>query len=92
MGRPSLEISMLAVDKEYIKRGVGRALLKHALFCCAQIRKYAGVEYLLVCSEPKAVNFYKHTLGFKDVGEYCSIPRDMWNGACVPLYIKLPET
>lgn len=55
-------ISLLFVDKNYHKRGIGRALvLALAEYACAEM----GQNRLTVNASPYGVEFY-HRLGFKD--------------------------
>ncbi|MCR4903533.1 MAG: GNAT family N-acetyltransferase [Butyrivibrio sp.] len=56
-------ISLLFVDGEYHKNGVGKALLR---FASMYVRDEEGLNKLTVHSSPYAVDFY-HRLGFKDI-------------------------
>lgn len=91
IGEPGIEISELAVDGEFAGQGIGRALLDQAVYHCNCVREHIGVKHLLVCAEPKAVEFYRHVLKFDEVRKAFYIPRELWNINCVPMYLKLQE-
>lgn len=63
------EIEHLWVLPEFMGRGIGRALFKHALKWC----QANAVEQLKVICDPNALGFYK-ALGGKVIGEESSIP------------------
>ncbi len=56
-------ISMLFVDKEYHRKGIGARLVEEAKKYCRFNNK--EIEYITVNSSPYAVDFY-HKLGFED--------------------------
>lgn len=87
-GKPALEISELAVNRQFERQGIGRLLLDYALFCCREIQKSAGVMYLLVYAEPQAVEFYSRVLNFEKMGDLYEIPNEVWNANCVPMLLK----
>lgn len=62
--RNESHISLLFVDKNYHKRGIGRALV---LALAVYARTEMGQEKLTVNASPYGVGFY-HRLGFGDVG------------------------
>lgn len=65
-------LSLLFVDEEYHRRGVGRALMKRM---CEYLKLEAGERYMSLMAAPYAVNFYRK-LGFRIVrpeGEYSGI-------------------
>ena len=64
------EIEHLWVLPEFMGRGIGRALFKHALEWC----RANAIDKLKVVSDPNALGFYL-TLGGKVVGEESSIPQ-----------------
>lgn len=89
-GVPAIEISELAVDREFERQGIGRLLLNTAVYIADEVRKnYIGAKYLLVCAEPQAVDFYQHTLGFKKVSSMYNVLREQWNKNCIPMMLKI---
>lgn len=62
--RAGSHISLLFVDEEYQKRGVGRALMCHL---CNYLLTEEGIGRITVNSSPYAVGFY-HKMGFRDLG------------------------
>lgn len=91
-GEPAVEISELAVSRDCKGRGIGAALLNHAVYCCKEIKKWAGVRYLLVYAEKNAENFYKHTLKFLNVNSVYEIPHETWNASCIPMYLDISNS
>ena len=47
-GKPGIEISELAVDKDFGGQGIGSLLLDYVMYSCSTIQELAGVMYLLV--------------------------------------------
>lgn len=62
--RNDKHISLLFVDRNYHRRGIGRALI---LALAEYARKEMGQNMLTVNASPYGVKFY-HRLGFKDLG------------------------
>lgn len=88
---PAIEIAELAVDENYERQKIGTMLLNAAIAFAAELRENSiGVEYVVVCADPDAVQFYERYFDkLSDVYEYL---HDGWNNeACVPMYMKLPE-
>lgn len=56
-------LSLLFVDEEYHRQGVGKLLLKRL---CEYLKVEAGEKYMSVNAAPYAVNFYRR-LGFRAV-------------------------
>lgn len=61
--RDTNHISLLFVDKEFHKRGIGRYLVREA---CSVVREESDKQVITVNAAPYATEFY-HKLGFKDV-------------------------
>ena len=62
--RNKTHISLLFVDGDYHRRGIGRALIS---FLSEYVRKEEGLNRLTVNASPYGVGFY-HRLGFRDLG------------------------
>jgi ribosomal protein S18 acetylase RimI-like enzyme len=61
--RNSTHISLLFVDEQYHRRGIGRALIE----CLTHyLATEMGVSYVTVNAAPYGVDFY-HKLGFQDI-------------------------
>jgi len=92
IGDAALEITELAVDKDYERQGVGKLLLALAVTVANGINStLASVRYLALCADKQAVPFYER-FGFKELTEYGDIPREGWNSDCVPMTLRLPDT
>lgn len=61
--RNKTHISLLFVDGDYHRRGIGRALIS---FLSDYVRKEEGLNRLTVNASPYGVGFY-HRLGFRDL-------------------------
>jgi len=64
-------LSLLFVDEEYHRQGVGRALMSRM---CEYLKQEAGERYMSLNAAPYAVNFYRK-LGFQAVR-----PEDVYAG------------
>lgn len=64
-------LSLLFVDEEYHRQGVGRALMNRM---CEYLKKEVGEKYMSLNAAPYAVNFYRK-LGFRAVR-----PEDVYAG------------
>ncbi len=93
-GHGALEITELAIDMNYERRGLGTLLVQYAITIAANLKKeFLGIEYVVLCADPEAVKFYSRPpLEFKKLEEYYSIPREDWNRNCTPMLIKLPNS
>lgn len=61
---PAVVLGRLAVDKAFHKRGIGPALVLHALEQTQAVAKVVGIRALLVhAKDAEAADFYRH-LGF----------------------------
>lgn len=90
LGEPALEISMLAVDKDYERRGVGSSLIDFALSEAAELHNsHIGVRYIILAADPMAVNFYKK-MGFVPMEDRWShMPKENWSAHCAPMVLEL---
>ncbi len=61
--RGNSHISLLFVDKEYHKRGIGRALMEEL---CSYLKAELGIARVTVNASPFGTGFY-HRLGFTDL-------------------------
>lgn len=61
--RSNFHISLLFVDEEYHRRGIGRALIGRL---CAYLKDELGAERVTVNASPFGVGFY-HRIGFRDL-------------------------
>lgn len=89
MGTPAIEISELAVSKDYERRGVGKILFGLAIRTAAILNEeFVGVKHVVLCADEKAKGFYEK-MGCKDLREYFHIPREGWNKGCTPMMRQL---
>lgn len=56
---PAVEISRLAVDYRYERKGFGSAIFNHILEIIYDLKKEIGIKYLMLFSVPSAIGFYK---------------------------------
>ena len=61
--RSNSHISLLFVDAEYHRKGIGRALMSHL---CGYLKNELGIKRVTVNASPYGVGFY-HKLGFRDL-------------------------
>lgn len=88
---PSVEISELAVSKEYERRGIGTGLINLAISVADDLRSnLIGIKYVVLCADPKSVGFYEK-MDFGKIGDLYETLREGWNNNCEPMYITLPE-
>lgn len=93
IGSPAVEISELAVDERFERNNIGTEMIGFAFNVVNELRKtILGIQYMLVCSDPKSVGFYEKN-GFRKVSEYFDehIPRETWNQDCIPMLCRFPE-
>ncbi|MEE0919600.1 MAG: GNAT family N-acetyltransferase [Lachnospiraceae bacterium] len=63
--RNETHISLLFVDPEYHRLGIGRRLMA---YLCQYVKQEEGYNFITVNAAPYATGFY-HKLGFKDTGK-----------------------
>lgn len=64
---PVLLLARLAVDRRFQRRGIGEALMAHALHQTVEISKQAGCRALVVDAYQEAADWYSR-LGFRPAG------------------------
>jgi GNAT superfamily N-acetyltransferase len=81
----TLDLNKLFIEPRHIRRGLGRALLAHAV---AEARR-RGAERLTILADPNAAGFYERN-GAVRIGE---APSDAVAGRLLPLYeVRLGPT
>lgn len=90
IGDPALEVSVLAVDQSYERRGVGTALIDFVLAETVDLHEnHLGLQYVTLAADSKAVEFYRK-MGFGVLAEHWEgIPKDNWSVNCVPMFMEL---
>lgn len=91
LGKPALEVSVLAVSENYTRIGVGRALINLAIEQAAHLHEeHLGVRYIVLASDKQAVGFYEH-MGFSTLSDAWEnvLPRDKDNTNCPAMYMEL---
>lgn len=92
LGYPSIEITELAVDGGHERKHIGTDILEFVVATTEELRKSIGIQYILICADPKAVGFYLNSsFGFTKTDEFSNIPREKWNKNCIPLFAKLEQ-
>ena len=87
-GYPALEIAELAVDSRYEHQGIGSDMVKFAISQANDLSKTIGIQYVVLCSDPKSVGFYKK-LKFDELSSLEEVPREHANLGCTPMYLKI---
>lgn len=91
LGDPAIEISVLAVDQDYERRGVGRSLILHAISEAMILHEnHLGVRNVILAADAKAVKFYEK-MGFSQLDQTwdSDIPRETWNLTCRQMCMRL---
>lgn len=90
-GEAALEITELAVDRNYERQGIGKLLLSLAVNIASEINaQFASVKCISLCADPYAVPFYER-FGFSKLEDYGDVPREGWNTDCIPMVLRFPE-
>lgn len=88
-GYPALEISELAVDRNFEGSGIGTDMVKTAIAEAMDLNDTTiGFRFVVLCADPAAVGFYGK-LGFAKISSYQEIPREHRNKDCVPMMLKI---
>jgi len=90
-GRSAIEITEIAISKEYERQGFGTYLLSSAIMIIDEMRSdYLGVEYVVACADTASIPFYEKS-NFIPISKYHEIPREGWNKNCIPMVMKLKD-
>lgn len=90
LGYPALEIAELAVDQNYERIGLGTDMVKFAINEAIELNtSIIGIQYVILCADIAAVDFYNKKLGFASIGRYKEIPREHRNSTCEPMMLKI---
>lgn len=90
IGTPALEVFVLAVDKEYERRGVGSALIDYVLTLANELHEnVAGLQYIILAADKKAINFYIKVHFSPIENSWDKIPKENWSASCEPMIFKL---
>lgn len=88
-GKPAIEVYTLAVDQEYERRGVGKALIDYAIAEAYILHnEYVGVRYLVLAADPKAEDFYIRKMEFSPMNDIWEMPKESWSAHCKPLVLE----
>ena len=89
-GIPALEVSVLAVDKDYAGQGVGRLLIDYVIRQANELHKnYVGLQYIVLAADTKAVGFYEHMRFVPINSRWKQMPKENWSANCVPMSLYL---
>ena len=89
VGKPSIEIYMLAVDKDYERQGVGTSLIDHAISEAYDLHNnHIGVKCITLAADSQAIGFYEE-MGFSHLDDvWEKMPRDSWSSNCMPMIFE----
>lgn len=89
IGKPSVEVYMLAVDKDYERRLVGTSLIDHAIAEAFELHNnHIGIKCITLAADAKAVGFYSK-MSFKPLNEiWDKMPKESWSAECVPMVFE----
>lgn len=86
IGIPAIEISQFAVNKECIRKGIGRIMIQNIISFSDSLRRKSAIRDVVLCSVKDSVKFYKK-MHFKETdNEEVFIPRENCNKDCVGMY------
>lgn len=93
LGYPALEISELAVDRNYERMGLGTEMVMFAIHEAAELNnKLLGIQYVILCADNAAVEFYSNSkLKFEELRFMQQIPREHRNSKCKPMMLKIVQ-
>ncbi len=78
-GYPALEIAELAVDKKYVGKHIGTDMVMDAINIANELNEDISIKYVVLCSDPRAEQFYKK-LEFKKMRDtWEEVPREHAN-------------
>jgi len=90
-GVPAVEITELAIDKQFERQNNGRLLLSYAIALVSRLKNDSiGAKHIILCADPMSVGFYEKC-GFRKLNETSIIPSEGWNKNCIPMYMTLPR-
>lgn len=89
LGKPAVEIYMLAVDKDYERRKVGRSLIDHAISTAYELHNnHIGIKCITLAADTKAVGFYE-AMEFSHLDEvWEKMPKESWSVNCEPMIFE----
>lgn len=88
-GEPALEISNLAVHKDYEKQGIGSALIDFVVDMAAEIgSNHVAIKHIVLAADEMAEGFYKKK-DFNYFRDYFDMPRSYENVGCTPMFMTL---
>ena len=89
-GVPAIEVSVLAVDKNYTGQGVGSMLIDYVIYQANELHKqHIGLQAIILAADKKSVGFYNR-MGFIPIEDrWKNIPKESWNTQCVPMLLYL---
>ena len=90
IGIPALEVSVLAVDHEYERRGVGTALIDYVIAQADELHKqYVGLQYIILAADKLATGFYERMAFIPIEDRWNKMPKENWSANCVPMSLFL---
>lgn len=90
LGIPALEVSVLAVDREYERRGVGTALIDYVIAQADELhRQHVGLQYIILAADKLATGFYEHMAFTRIEDRWNKMPKENWSANCVPMALFL---